>query len=244
MLRKNTKIVLPKEHGSWAMFIMPVLIGILFTEAKWLHLFYTFGWFFLFLASTPILNMFRNKRKIDQMMPWAIGYSLIGIIFLIPVIIYIPELILFGLSLLPFLGISIFFINKRKERALLNDLSGILIFTIGGAASYYIGKDAVTTEMFLLILITTAYFLGSAFYIKSLIRELKNPKFKVKSHIYHVILLIIPFIIRWETLIFAYLPSSIKDFVTPRTGVVKPMHSGIIEICNSIIFLILVVVFK
>ncbi|MGM8215389.1 YwiC-like family protein [Bacillaceae bacterium W0354] len=240
--KKKSKIVLPKEHGSWAMYLLPVLLGILFTEPNWLHLFFAIGWFFLYLTSTPLLNIFRNKRKADKMMPWVLGYGITAVIFLIPIVIFMPEVTLFGFAMIPFLLISVYFIKKRNERSLINDLSGILIFTIGGAASYYIGKEAVTTEMFLLLIVTTAYFLGSAFYIKSLIRELKNPKFKWKSHMYHIFLLILPFIIRWEMLIFAFLPSVIKDWVTPRTGVIKPMHSGIIEIINAIIFLTLVLI--
>ena len=239
--RQKNKIVLPKEHGSWAMFILPVLIGILFTEFKWIHLPFTIGWFFIFLLSTPLLNIFRSKRRKNQMMPWIYIYGSLAIIFLIPVLIAVPEIVLFGLAMIPFLIISILFIKARNERSLINDLSGILIFMIGGAASYYIGKESVTTEMFILILITALYFLASAFYIKSLIRKLKEPKYKWMSHIYHGVLLTVPFIIQWPALIFAYLPATIKDWVTPRKRY-RPMYLGITEITNSVIFLVVLLI--
>ncbi len=240
--KKSKKLVLPKEHGSWAMYLLPVLAGTFLSEPRWEHLLFAIGWFFVYLASTPLLNIIRNKRKKKQMMPWLIGYGTVAILFLLPLAFQISELLWFALAVLPFLLITVYFINQRNERALLNDLSGILILTIGGSASYYIGVQAFTPMLFALILILTAYFLGSAFYVKSLIRELKNPAFKMKSHLYHLLLLVVPFLVNWVSLIIAYLPSILRDLFTPRNGKVKPKHSGIIEIVNSAIFFVFLLI--
>jgi hypothetical protein len=238
----TSKIVLPKEHGSWAMFLLPVLLGTFLSGPEWRHLVFIFGWFFLYLASTPLLNIIRNKRKKKTMLPWLWRYSLISMVFLVPLLIQMPMLMLFGAGFLPFLLINVYFIKKRRERALLNDLSGILIFTLGGSASYYVGTEQFTSELFALIILTTAYFLGSAFYVKSLIRELKNPKFRGISNCYHGLLLLVPFLLNWFMMIFAYLPSILKDWITPRNGKIKPMHSGIIEIINAAVFFVLVLI--
>lgn len=47
-------IVLPREHGTWAMLIIPVLLGTFLTQFTWLHLFFYPGLVFLiFIFHSP-----------------------------------------------------------------------------------------------------------------------------------------------------------------------------------------------
>lgn len=124
--------------------------------------------------STPLLNVVRNKRKKKKMLPWMLWYGIPSLLCLIPLVIIMPSLLLFGSFMLPLFAVNVYFIKTKNERSLWNDLSGIIIFAIGGMASYYIGIEQFTMDLLILLFIITAYFMGSAFYVKSLIRELKK----------------------------------------------------------------------
>lgn len=232
-------MVLPREHGTWMMFFLPYLLGMVLSGANWLHLFFMVGWFFVFLTSTPLLTIIRKPRYKKEMLPWVYKYSVIAIIFLLPILWLKPILLWGGAILSLLLVVSIYFIRKRQERSLWNNLSGILIFSFGGTAAYIIGQGSLTKDAIILLIITTLYFTSSAFYVKSLIRERKNTTFKRKSHIFHGLLLLVPFLINVPLLVLAYVPSVCKDFLTPRKKAIKPIIIGIIEIINGIVFFII-----
>ncbi|GAA0324824.1 YwiC-like family protein [Bacillus carboniphilus] len=234
------KLVLPKEHGSWVMCIMPSLLGVFLSSPNVLHIPFLIGWFFLYLSATPLLAIIRNRKNTNRMLPWLLSYSGVAMVCFIPILIVIPKLILFPVSMIPLLAINIYYIRKKNERSLLNDLSGISIFSVAGVASYYIGNGSLTTEAIQLFVITTLYFFGSAFYIKSMIREFKNKTFHRVSHLFHGFLLLVVFF-DWILLI-AFLPSILKDWITPRRKRIKPIHLGILEIGLSIWFFIICLV--
>jgi hypothetical protein len=239
--RQKVKLILPKEHGTWMMFFLPYLLAVALFGPVLLHIPFLIGWFFLFLASTPLLNIIRNRKLKTEMMPWLVRYSIIAIIFLLPVIWLTPVLLLIGIVLIPLLIINVYFIKARNERSLWNNLSGIITFALGGVAASILGQGDVNNAISLLIFVTF-YFTGSAFYVKSLIRERKNARFKKISHTYHAFLLIIPFLLGNPMLVFAYLPGAIKDWTTSRKKQMKPMKIGMIEIVNGIVFFIISII--
>ena len=236
-------MVLPREHGTWMMFFLPFLLGMLLSGPEWLHIVLMIGWFFIFLTSTPLLTIIRKPSQSDVMLPWVLKYSVIAVIFILPIVWLYPILLWGIFFLLPLLLVNIYFIKKKQERSLWNNLSGILIFSLGGTAAYVIGHGNITKEAFILLFITTLYFMSSAFYVKSLIRERKNRVFKRKSHIFHGFLLLMPWIIGLPWLTIAYLPSVCKDLLTTRKKPIKPIKIGIIEIINGIVFFLLCLYF-
>lgn len=233
------KIVLPKEHGTWMMIILPFTLGTVMTQFNWLHIPFFVGWFFIYLSATPWLNQLRNKRLRQKMRPWAFGYTTIGLVFALPVMFLYPKLFLLSLAIIPFFLVNIFFVLRKKERHLLNDISGIAILSLGVPAAYIIGTNEITSTAVALWAIVIVHFTGSAFYVKSLIRERRNKRFHLVSHLYHALLLIVPWIIGYGSLMWVYLPSALRDFVTPRGKVMRPMVFGIIEIITSTLFFIL-----
>ncbi len=232
-------MVIPKEHGTWMMFFLPVILGTSLTEATWFHLLYIIGWFFLFLASTPLLNIVRNQKNFGQMLPWLIGYSVIAVGCLIPVVLHQPRLLVIGACFAPLLAVNVFFIKKKNERSLINDICGIMIFSLGGVGAFIIGSVNFTVHSLELFVITTSYFLGVVFYVKSLIRERLNRSFTIKSHLCHLVILFVPFVIGLPYLVIAYIPSCLKDFLTNRSRQLKPMVIGIIEMINGVVFFVL-----
>lgn len=235
------KIVLPKEHGTWMMIVLPYVLGVAVTQFQWMHIPFFLGWFFIYLSATPWLNQLRNKRLRQTMRPWAYGYTIIGLLFALPVMVPFPKLFVLALAIIPFFLVNIFFVLRKRERNLLNDISGIAILSLGLPAAYIIGSNELTVTAIALWMIVTIHFTASAFYVKSLIRERRNKRFHKVSHMYHILLLIVPWIIGHGALMWVYVPSALRDFVTPRGKAMRPMVFGIIEIITSILFFTLMV---
>lgn len=223
------------------MFFLPYLLGVVFAGPTLAHIPFLIGWFFLYLSATPWLNQLRNAKLRKQMRPWALAYTAIGLSFVLPVAFLNPSLFLLGMAMIPFFAVSVLFVLRKNERHLLNDVCGIILFSFGLPAAYALGKSGLTIETGQMFTTVVLYFTGSAFYVKSLIRERKNRVFKRKSHLYHTVLLFLPWLFGWKALTWAYVPGVIKDWVTPRSKPIRPIKIGIFEIVNGIVFFILVV---
>lgn len=235
------KILLPKQHGAWAMLLIPFLLGVVKGGAVFAHIPLFLGWLSLYLFTYPIL-MISKKKKVLFYRKWAIIYGLSAILSLIYPLFVEWRLVYFGMVMLPFFMINIYFARRNKERAFINDLTAIITFGIGGAASYFLASGMLDRTGWLLFVYTFLFFLGSTFYVKSMIREKNNPLFKKYSWVYHILLFIITAAINlWVGI--AYLPSLVRSIVFYGK---KPtvMKVGVLEIVNSLFFFFIMSVYK
>lgn len=154
----------------------------------------------------------------------------------IPLFFHI-ELIYFGLAMIPFFFINVYFAKKKKDRAFMNDVAAIAVFCIGGLVSFYLGKGELTITAFKLYTSCLLFFIGSTFYVKTMIREKKNIRFKWYSWGYHVVLIIFLIFSGYAILTLAYIPSVIRAFFL--YGHSLPIKTiGVLEIINAVYFFI------
>lgn len=230
-------MVVPKQHGAWAMLLIPFILGVVASSFHLIHIPLFIGWFFLYLATYPLIMVVKGKR-VAFYFKWAIGYLVISFVFLGVVLFDEWRMIYFGLAMIPFFLLNIYFVKKKNERAFTNDMVAIGVFCIGGLASFYIGKGSLTSEGWSVALIVFLYFLGSTFFIKSMIREKQNKRFRLYSWGYHFIVLLLIFALKESWLwILPFVPSMIRA-VSLYNQKLTIMQLGIVEIINSVIFLV------
>lgn len=235
---KKQGMVIPHEHGGWAMVSIPFVIGMLSGKPNWMHVFLFVAWLFLYLASYPFLQSLKRRADRVRMIKWGTIYGAIAVLSLIPPLLTMPQLAIFGPILLVLLMVNIWNVKRKKERAVFNDLCAILIFSLGGAASYLLGGGGWDRMMVLVILYNILYFMGSVFFVKSVFRERKNKRWTIYAKIYHMILLFVPWIVGNPWMAAAYIFSLLRTFLYAGK-VLRPMKVGIIEIIGSVQFLIL-----
>ena len=153
-------MVIPKQHGAWAMLIIPFLFGIDIGQATWLHFPLFVAWFFLYLA-TYVWTLMIKKQATVRHQKWFATYMLIALIFVAFPLAYKPSLIYFGLSMIPFFIVNMYFAKKKKERAFVNDVAAIINFSIGGLGSYYIGTGHIDEKALFLFIASVLFFIGS-----------------------------------------------------------------------------------
>ncbi|WP_284141633.1 YwiC-like family protein [Virgibacillus sp. LDC-1] len=232
------KLCMPKQHGAWAMLVIPFWLGVAATRFIWVHIPFFIGWLLLYLATYPILLLFK-KRKMPYYTKWAIIYFIPAMAFLLVALMYRPSIIYFGFIMIPFFALNAYFSSQNKERTFTNDFIAILIFAIGGLASAYLAEGTINSEARLSFSLVILFFIGTTFYVKSIIRERKNTTFKWFSWIYHT-LIIAGWVITGNWLIaVAFIPSLIRAiyFYGKRVNI-KTL--GILEFVNASFFFIII----
>jgi len=234
------KLFLPKQHGAWAMILIPFWLGVINGGFMWKDIPFFIGWIFLYLATYPMLLLFKGKR-IPFNLKWAAAYMIPALLFLLFPLIERPSIIYFGLLMIPFFCINAFYTSKNQDRALMNDISAIFAFSIVGLASSYLSLGVVNLESTLLFCSCLLFFIGCTFYVKTMIREKKNIQFKWVSWSYHFLLLVLWLVLGYWMVMIAYVPSLLRAIFFYGTKL-SPKQIGIYEIVNSAIFFLIIAI--
>lgn len=238
---KKQGIVIPHEHGGWAMVSVPFVIGMMAERPQWMHLPLFLAWLFLYLSSYPLLQSVKRKKDRRRLITWGAIYGVIALICLAPVLFSFPELFYFGPILLVLLMVNIWHVKQKSERAVLNDLCAVLIFSMGGAAAYWLGGGGWDRTMLLVVGFNVLFFMGSVFFVKSVFRERTNQRWIAYAKGYHVLLLSTPLLLGLPWMVIAYLFPLIRTFVFAGKTL-RPMKVGIIEIIGSVQYLLLAII--
>lgn len=234
------KLFLPKQHGAWAMLIIPFWLGVAASGFQWKHIPFFMGWLLLYLATYPMLLLFKGK-KISFYRKWTLIYSIPALLFLLIPLWARPVIIVFGFAMIPFFLLNAYFSWKKNDRALLNDISAIMAFGLAGLASSFLSEGNLSLDAILVITSSVLFFIGSTFYVKTMIREKNNPVYKRISWSYHIIVPILFAISGFWIVAIAFFPSLVRAIYYYG----KPMTMkkvGILEIINAAFFFILIVI--
>lgn len=230
---------IPREHGAWAMLIVPFVIGMFASEISVYHFIFFIGVLAFYFASGPFLAYIRKPSLKKAVLPALFIYITVGCLFSLPVLYKYPTVILIGLFIVPFFALNIYFAKQKKERLFVNDLLAIIALSFLVLISYYIGNGLVDERALLLMVINILFFTASVFHVKTLIRERGNRAFLWISHLFHLFTIVIFIPFQLMMVAVAFLIGGIKTFVMPKKQY-KPLKIGIIEIINSVLFVIII----
>ncbi|MCY8334638.1 YwiC-like family protein, partial [Bacillus spizizenii] len=91
------KALIPKQHGAWAMLLIPFLLGMIKGGPVFWHIPLFLGWLFLYLAVYPI-TLALKKKQIKSYQKWIYYYGVLACCFLIIPVFHKPPLIMVGVS--------------------------------------------------------------------------------------------------------------------------------------------------
>lgn len=168
-----TQPILPKEHGAWAVVIIPLLCGVSFShQFSWNSVALAFGVIFIFLCYVPVQQLLRNymkkpteKENTRSSRFWAIAYGSMGILFLIPAMLqtFVQILILGCIAVIIFMGN--FMWSQYHPKNIIGDLLAIAGLTLTAPLGFYAVGRTQHSVAFLLWSIHFLYFSGSVFYV-------------------------------------------------------------------------------
>ncbi|CAI8755775.1 MULTISPECIES: YwiC-like family protein [Bacillus] len=229
------KLVVPKQHGAWGMLLIPFILSVILGKPTFYHIPLFIAWLFIYLATYPFLMYMKQTRK-KEFLHSAIIYFIIACVFGILSLLYEWKILFFAAIMIPLFFVNIYFARQKRERALVNDICAILVFCIGGLISYYFSMKTVDETAWWIAATSFLYFLGSTFYVKTMIREKNNPTYRYVSWGYHIFLTVALFVVNpWLSLVF--IPSLVRAIILYGKKI-SILKVGVLEIVNSVYFLI------
>ncbi|MFQ5676533.1 MAG: YwiC-like family protein [bacterium] len=166
------KQLIPKEHGTWAMWVVPLIIGVIAAGRITLASVLIFGVsLFAFACRTALASALRLRKLNKPVMRKCLVAALVELALIaglaFPLLIQGNHAIaLIGLIAVALLVTDLRWINKRSERDLLSQLVGVAGFALTAPAAYIATTGAWSLQAGILWAISFAYFSGSVFFVK------------------------------------------------------------------------------
>ncbi len=231
--------LIPKEHGVWFMWLVPVALGAYLGGVAAVHALVAVAALLFHLASSAALDWLRARGRQGELARWAAGLGAAGGICMVPPVLQRPSLLVLGAVAAVIFLVNAAFARARLERWLVNDVLAIAGLQLWGPIAYALGGGPPGGAAWRLWAITTLFFVGTAFHVKTLFRERGNRRFKRLSNGAHLALLLAPWALGLPQVGLAYLPSALRAWLTPAGARLRPIVAGLIEIANSLVFLAL-----
>lgn len=168
-------------------------------------------------------------------MNWMMIYGVIGLVSIIWPVLHQPKLMWFAPAFMISMVLHIWFTQRKKERSMWNDLNATLSFSLGAIAGYLLGNGVIDSTILIVYVHCVFYFMGTVFFVKSVIRERKNPAWMMYAKIYHLLLLLLPIVIKVPWLVLAYLFPLFRLWIWGGKQI-TPLKAGIVEIGNAVLF--------
>jgi hypothetical protein len=179
------KPVIPKEHGAWAVFFVPLFIGAqLGGGFDWFALSFalsSLGVFLSYLSAQTFLHealrRTQDHEKLIAARQWTAIYLTAGVIFSLPVLVVHERWLLLPIGVA---SIGCFFLNfflaRRQPKTIPSDLAGVLGVTLTGPSTYYVVSGQLDTTAFVVWLLNILFFGSCVFYVHMRIRALAARK--------------------------------------------------------------------
>lgn len=168
----------PKEHGSWAMLIVPLLLGLVIApEWHWRVSVLLVAALGFFLLRQPLAVLVKTRKRADSdkayLWRWAALYGGLtalsgGWLVLAQGLWWLVVMGLVGGVLLLF---HLWLVSRRQEMSLGGELAGVAGLALGAPMAYYTAGGQLDRLAALLWLINLLYFGGTVFYIKLKVRQ-------------------------------------------------------------------------
>ncbi|MDW7680496.1 MAG: YwiC-like family protein [bacterium] len=260
------KIYIPKEHGSWAILLIPYFIGVAITgDISSRTALGLIGILMLFFIRQPLLLILKNRNNykmnhralwLNFLIPLMAG---LGIFFWLMLNYQLWQLWLIGCIGLMLFSLYIYLFLQRKERSIPGELVGIFLLSLSSTVAVALAQGKLTSQALLLWLVNALYFSSSVFYIKMKLAARnqyrkdsadKKDLSMIKNCLaYLAILMIIVVILIFADwlpglIILAFVPMIVHTLwhILVRNTEVKIMREGWIQVGLSIIYAFMVVI--
>lgn len=218
------------------MLAVPYVAGLIAAGWRWLDLALLGAWLAGYPLSYYAFQAFKSRRPRRYRDQIAV-YGAVTVPLALLIVALRPGVLWFAPAYAALFAVNAWYAWRRRERALLNDaasviLCSLVVFPVAAIAGVP-ARDVV--EPFALCV---AYFLGTVFYVKTMIRERGNAAFRRWSIGYHAVALAVAaWISPWAGLLFAAL--LVRAVVLPGRKL-APKQVGLIEIASSAALLVCV----
>jgi hypothetical protein len=175
----------PKQHGAWAMLLLPLIAGVWLAGPSWAHLPLAGFWVVGYLAFHAAGRWLRSRRRTRELPPLT-TYAALGVPLGIATLVASPQLLRWVPAFLPLLALSTWWTARGAERSLRNDTVTVLAAGLMAPVAFDAGGGTDWTALWVTSGVIVAYFLGTVLYVKTMIRERGRRSYVLASVGYHL----------------------------------------------------------
>jgi hypothetical protein len=172
------------------MLASPLLVGALAAGPTWLHLPLALFWFVGYLAFFAVSLWLKSGRRTSYAPP-ALAYPLLALPLGLVLAIARPDLLRWAPAFLVPLGIGLWASAHRTERSVLSGLATTAGSSLMTLVAYDVSGGSDWRRAWTLAAVQAAYFGGTVFYVKSMIRARGDLTFRAVSIGYHAAVTVI-----------------------------------------------------
>ncbi|MFC0647298.1 YwiC-like family protein [Cellulomonas phragmiteti] len=177
----------PRQHGAWAMVLVPPLVGGALGGWSWRHVLLVDAWLVGYLAYHAAGLWLRSGRRPRYRAP-VVVYGAAGAALLGALLAVAPRLLVWAPAFALLLTASLVASRRRADRSWGNDAVTVVAAALLTPVAAALGTAAARpVDVWTATAVLAAYFLGTVPYVKSLIRERDDPRVRRASVAYHVL---------------------------------------------------------
>jgi len=260
---------IPKEHGSWAMLIVPLVVGLSVAPGwHWRSPVLWVAALAFFLLRYPLAMLVKTRRRAAssqrvELWRWAAIYGGLaglcgGWLVLANGLWWLVPMSLLGALLVV---LHLWLVARRQEMSVTGELSAIIGLAMGAPMAYYVAGGQLDAIALLLWLINGLYFGGTVFYIKLKVRQqprspapdkISERLLKARACLTYqtFALTLVILLVAWQKApllsLLAFLPATVKIGYGALHWQDKKSLSlvrlGVTEIFHSVAFAVLIIV--
>lgn len=213
------------------MLLLPYLIGVVVAGFRWPHLPLLGAWLAGYLFSYYALQAIKSRRPErfrQQLLLYLPSVALLGGI----VVVARPTVLAYAPIYALLLALNGVYAWRRQERAVVNDLvsvlqSCVMVLVVATVAGVPVGRMTVPFAALLL------YFVGTVFYVKTMIRERGSAAFHRASVGYHIAAVPVAAALSLPLAVL-FAAFAVRAVLLPRRDL-APKQVGLIEIAACVL---------
>ena len=222
---------LPNQHGAWAFVITPVAVGAIISGFSALHFLLLLGWLSAYCFNFYIGLTVKGWRRADRWQRYRsqqLVYGAVAAACATPILFQHPQLVALAPVLLAVFASNLWFIRSKNERAWLNDFLGVVAAVLMGWLSVWLGAGELSAHHAAIIGFVGAYFAGTVWYVKTMIREKGKSGWLLLSRAWHLgVVITAAFSMPWFLL--NAVPALARSWLLPGRPL-NPKQVGYIEV--------------
>ncbi len=232
---------LPRQHGSWAMLLLPLLLGVAASGPDAWQLVLGGAAVAGYVGSATVQAWSRARRAPAYRLPIAVWGGAFGVLGLVLVAAF-PVLLLGLVVLVPTGVLVLAGARPGRHRDLANSLGQVAQALLLVPAAAIVSGSVDPRAVVVATLVAAGYLLGTVLVVRSMLRERGNRPFTAFSIAFHVVIAVLAalFLQPAYTLVAAWL--LIRAVALPLLGErrsggprpLRPVDVGIVEILSSL----------
>lgn len=235
------RLWIPRQHGAWAMLLLPVLLGVAASRPSAWQLAVAGAALAAYLASATAQTWSRSRRPPAYRLPIAVYGSIAAVLGALLLAAF-PPLALAGIVVVPTAAIVLRGAQPGTRRDLVNSLAQVVQALVLVPVTTWVSGAWDPARVGAFTLVAAGYQLGAVLVVRSVLRERGNNRFLALSLGFHAALVAAAAV--WLPPAYAVVAAgllaraaalpALQRRLAQGSRPMRPVHVGVTEIVASI----------